>query len=157
MSIGKEDPITKEEGIKIGVTVRKNHVITNRYPYVKTEYYGIFGIGTEKYLELMQIAIEQGILFKSGAFIKIPDENGDPIVVNGEKMQWQGNAKFRQYCIDHQDFFEELKAKINKNNVVKSLSDDEIKKIQEEEKLDEELSNKINEDEDIIQKSKKKK
>lgn len=157
LSIGKEDPITKEEGVKIGVTVRKNHVITNKYPYVKTAYYGIFGVGTEKYLELMDIAIKQGILIKSGAFIKIPDENGDPLIIDGEKMQWQGVTKFRQYCIDNQDFFEELKSKINKKEIVESLSDNEINEIQEEQQLDEELSNQLNEDEDIIKKSKKKK
>lgn len=158
-SISDGDPIKKEEGVKISFSVRKNHVITDRYPYVKTEYYGIFGQGTEQYLELIELAIENGLLIKSGAFIKVPDENGDPLVVNGEKMQWQGTAKFRQYCIDHKEFFDNLKNKvINTQTGFEKLSDSEVEEIkQEEASIEEAIKNEEQLEEDLISKSKKKK
>lgn len=123
-SISKEDPIAKEEGIKIGVSVTKNHVITDRFPYLKIEYYGMFGQGTEIYLEAIDLAVAQGILIKAGAFIKLPDENGDPMIINGEKMQWQGTAKFRQYCIDNPEFFNNIRNKLN--GETQELSEEEI-------------------------------
>jgi recombination protein RecA len=156
LSIQEADPIKREEGVKIGLTVRKNHVITDKFPYVKTEYYGIFGQGTEKYLELINIAVDNGIIAKAGAFYKVPDENGDPQIVNGEKMQWQGTAKFRQYCIDNPAFYEDLVNKVEGNVVVEQLSSDEVDKIKAEEaKLENDAD--LNLDDDVIEKANKKK
>lgn len=124
-SIQESDPISREEGVKIAFSVTKNHVVTDRFPYLKTEYYGIFGQGTEIYLEAIDLAINQGILVKSGAFIKLPDADGNPIVLeDGTKMQWQGTAKFRQYCIDNPEFFQDLKNKIE--GKVERLSSEEV-------------------------------
>ena len=69
-SIQESDPISNEDGIKIGLTVKKNHCTPSVNPYLKTDYYAIFGEGIEQYLETLQNAIEQGILVKGGAFIR---------------------------------------------------------------------------------------
>lgn len=152
-SIGPEDPISKEEGVKIGVSIRKNHVVTNRCPYLKTEYYGIFGKGTEVYLEAIELAVEKGLIVKGGAFYKVPDENGNPVILeDGTKMQWQGTAKFRQYCIDNPDFFKDLTDKIG-NDTAKKMSDEEIQAaIKEEQEVEE-----IIEEADILKEAKKSK
>lgn len=131
-SIQESDPIGREDGIKVGVTVKKNHCVTDRFPYVKTEYYAIFGQGIEQYLQLIQRAIDEEVLLKNGSFIRDPDDNGDPKVINGEKMQWQGDKKLRDYLITHEDYFEELKSRISNNNIT-VLSDEEIEAIKEEE------------------------
>ena len=124
-SMSPDEPVKREEGIKIGVSVTKNHVVTNRFPYVKTEYYGIFGEGTEIYLEAIDLAERQELIVKSGAFIKIPDADGNPVILeDGTKMQWQGAAKFRQYCIDNPEFFTDLRNKIK--GVVENMTDEEI-------------------------------
>lgn len=145
-SISDADPIKREEGIKIGVTVTKNHAVTGRYPYLKTEYYGIFGQGTERYLEALDLAVDAGILLKAGAFIRVPDEEGNAVVLeSGDKLQWQGAAKFRQYCIENPDFFNELVSQLEgKTEVVSETELEEIKEIEEKEKefgkeLDKEL------------------
>lgn len=112
-SMGEGEPFKKEEATKIGVTVQKNHVVTDRFPYCKLEYYAVYGKGIDCYLEIAQLAIDAGILVKSGAFIKVPDENGNPkILEDGTKLQWQGNAKFKDYLIANPDFFEDLKSKL---------------------------------------------
>lgn len=117
LSIGSGDPIGKEEGIKVGFYVRKNHVITNAYPYVKVEYYGIYGKGTDTVLEAIELAIELGIVIKSSAFLKIPDENGDPKVLeDGTKLQWQGLSRFRNYCLENPEFFKDLVNQIESMN-----------------------------------------
>lgn len=146
-SIQESDPIKKEEGVKIGFSVTKNHVVTNRFPYLKTEYYGLFGVGTEIYLEAIDLAIKQGLLVKAGAFIKVPDEDGNPVVLeDGTKLQWQGTAKFRAYCIDNPEFFNNLKNKLTAK--VETLSDDEIQKAKEEN------DGNLDDIEDIIEESK---
>lgn len=147
-SIQESDPIKREDGLKIGVTVKKNHVVTDRFPYVKTQYFVIYGQGTEVYLEALDLALSQGILTKAGAYIRMPDENGDAKIVNGEKMQWQGAAKFRQYCMDNPQFFANIQSMI-KGEII-NMSDDEI----EEAKIEEEnIKNEIEETldpEDVI-------
>lgn len=156
LSIQETDPIKREEGVKIGLTVKKNHVITNKYPYVKTEYYGIFGQGTEKYLELIDIAVDNGIIVKAGSFYKVPDDNGDPQIVDGEKMQWQGTAKFRQYCIEHPEFFEDLVKKVEGNVTVEEMNSDEVEEIKAaEESFENDADLKL--DDDVIEKANKKK
>lgn len=129
-SIQESDPIKREDGMKISLTVKKNHVVTDRFPYVKTEYYAIYGQGIEVYLEVLDLAIKQGVLVKNGAFIKLPDEEGNAKVINGEKMQWQGSAKFRTYCVENPDFFEKIKLMI-KGDVVE-MTEEEIEEIKEE-------------------------
>lgn len=126
------DPISRDEGIKIGVTVKKNHCVPDRNPYVKTEYYAIFGEGIEQYLTLIDMAISQGILVQRGAFIREPDENGEPKVVNGQKMQWQGKNNLRNYLIENPDYFEELKAKVR--GEYEQLSDEEMEALKQEER-----------------------
>lgn len=133
-SIGESDPITKEEGVKIGVTVKKNHCVPDRNPYLKTEYYAIFGEGIEQYLTTLEAAVSQGILTQSGAFIKEPDEKGEPKVIDGVKYQWQGKEKFRQFMIENPEYFENLKAKVA--GEVKELTPEEIEQLKlEEEKM----------------------
>lgn len=149
-SIQETDPIKREEGMKIGVTVKKNHIVTNRYPYVKTDYYIVYGQGTEVYLEAIDLAIKQGILTKAGAFIRVPDENGDAKIVNGEKMQWQGTARFRAYCMDNPEFFERLKASIKGD--IALIDGEELSQIKAEEEKDNED---IGEIEDVIETAKK--
>ena len=142
-SMAPDEPVSKTEGVKIGVSVMKNHVVTNRFPYLKTEYYGIFGQGTEIYLEAIELASQQGLIVKAGAFIKVPDKDGNPIVLeSGEKMQWQGISKFRQYCIDNPVFFDDLRSKIEAS--VEIMSEEEVNSAKSAEKETEEIISEAN-------------
>lgn len=69
-SIGPGEPIDKTQGIKIGVTVKKNHCIPERgNPYCKLEYYAIFGKGIEQILTSIDKAIDAGIIERHGAWL----------------------------------------------------------------------------------------
>lgn len=133
-AISEADPIKKEEGIKVHVKVTKNHCVPDRNPYVQTDYYAIFGEGIEIYLTLIDKAVENGVLLKKGAFISDPDEEGNPKVVGEMKYQWQGNKRLRDYLIANEEYFEELKARVS-GNFVKSLSEEEINEIKQDEKV----------------------
>ena len=157
-SISDSDPIKKEEGVKIGVTVRKNHTVTNKFPYLKTEYYGLFGQGTEKYLEAIDLAMDAGIVKRGGAWYSILDENTGEIKLdkNNTPLKWQGLPKFRNYCKENPDFFNDLLSKLN--GKVEQLSEEEIDKILSLEEQEKGLAQDVDfEEEDIIKKSKKKK
>ena len=124
-SIGPGEPITKEEGVKIGVTVRKNHVMPDRFPYVKLEYYAVFGEGIETIFSALNSAIEKGICSARGAWIYQYDKDGN------EVNKWNGKAGFRTYMIEHPDEFQQLSDQIYGGT---KLSDEEIEEIKEDEK-----------------------
>ncbi len=122
------DPVTREEAIKVGVTVKKNHCVPDRNPYVKTEYFAIFGEGIEQYLSTLQVAIDQKVLIQNGAFIKDPDLRGDPKIVDGVKLQWQGKENFRNYMLENPAYFQEIQDRIGGNHIV-HLSDEELEEV----------------------------
>ena len=93
-SIGDGDPIGKEEGMKVCVYIRKNHINPSKFPYAKVTYYVIYGQGIETKLALMQRGLDCGILTKAGAYIKFVDKT------TGEVMSWQGKQAFRNALSD---------------------------------------------------------
>jgi recombination protein RecA len=131
-SIQEADPISREEGIKIGVNIKKNHCATTRNPYVKAVYYAIFNVGIETYLEALENAVAQNFLYKAGAFIReIDPATGDPrILADGTRLSWQGKTAFREFCIANPEYFESLMAKIKGEAV--QMSSEEIATIEEE-------------------------
>jgi recombination protein RecA len=129
-SIGDGDPIAKEEGIKINVTIKKNHCVPQKNPYVKATYYAIFGEGTEMYFEALENAIAQGIITGSG-WMREPDETGEPREWNGVPLKWQGKANFRKFCVENPDYFESLVSRIKGES--EQMTAEEIAAVKEEE------------------------
>lgn len=103
------EPYTKEQAMKIKVTVKKNHLVVDRYPYCEIEYYAVYNKGIDRNQEIITLALNQGIIVKSGPFLKILDDDGNVLVRDKIKYQWQGVAKLKDFCDSHPDFFEELK------------------------------------------------
>lgn len=93
-SVGDGDPIGREEGMKVMVYIRKNHVNPSIFPYSKVIYYVIYGQGIETKLALLQKGLDKGILTKAGAYIKFVDKE------TGEVMSWQGKQAFRNALSD---------------------------------------------------------
>ena len=130
-SINDSDPISREEGIKVGVTVKKNHCVPDRNPYVKCDYYAIFGEGTEKILTNLDRAIEAGILTKSGSWIYWYEADGET-----KRHAWQGKEKYRQFMRENPAVLQELLDALRNGGVatsVEQLSDEEIAAIKSEE------------------------
>lgn len=132
-SISKEDPIDKEEGIKVCLRVKKNHCTPRRNPYVQTTYYAIYDQGIERYLPLIARLTDEGILIKNGAFIKDPDENGEPKVIDDVKYQWQGSKALREFLVNNPAYYDELISRMQ-GSLIEDLSQEEIDSIKEEQK-----------------------
>lgn len=112
-SIQKDDPITKEEGQKIGVYVMKNHCNQTRYPYLRGDYYIKFGEGTQIFTEIIELSIENGTLTKGGGgWISETDiATGEPKVLkDGSLAKWHGMAKIKEYLEANPDYYEYLKS-----------------------------------------------
>ena len=145
--------------MKVACYVRKNRCVFDRNPYVKCEFFIVYGEGTEQALETLQVAIDKGIIIKSGAWFREEDPaTGDPKVLpNGDILKWQGKAAYKEYCLTHPDYFNDLQFRCGDN--IESLSQEEIAKIEEEEKITEEeiseLEKAINEEEKKSKKNKK--
>lgn len=149
LSVQATDPITAEEGMKIAAYVRKNRCIFNRNPYVKTEFFVVYGEGTEQILGTLDQAIKKEILNKAGAWIRELDpETGDPKVLqDGTVLKWQGKVAFKEFCKANPEYFEQLKHRCG-GSAIESLSEEEIAKLKAEEEEDAEVCADLN---DIIE------
>lgn len=139
--IQDSDPIAKEEGLKINVSINKNHCRQDRMPYLKTEYFVVYGQGTERSIEIIELAEKCGILTKKGSWYREYsgefDAKGNPlerILEDGTKAAWNGMKNTRAYILNHPDYFEYLVNKVeNFGQIdVENLSDDEIQKLEKE-------------------------
>lgn len=145
-SIQEADPVSRDEGMKIGVTINKNHCRQDRMPYLKTEYFVVYGQGTERSIEIIELAEKCGILTKKGSWYREYsgeyDTKGNPlerILENGTKAAWNGMKNTRAYILSHPEYFDYLVNKVeNFGQIdVETLSEEEIKKLEEEHKLEE--------------------
>lgn len=143
-SIQESDPISREEGVKIGLTVKKNHCVPTKNPYLKTDYYAVFGQGIEQYLEALENAVQQGILVKAGAFIKDLDISGEPKVRNETKLVWQGKEAFRTYLKYNPDYFKELLQRI-KGDVVQMTEEEIAQALADEEAIKNSVGDEVSE------------
>ena len=123
-SVGPSDPITKEDGIKIGVSVRKNHCMPSVNPYVKFDMYAIFGEGIDQIFQGLEEAMQLGFVEMKGAWINWIDFNGNI------RERWQGKNNFRTFMRENPEAWEEFSAMLSGN--VKQMTDEEIQQIQKE-------------------------
>jgi recombination protein RecA len=111
------DPIGKDEGMKIKVSVKKNHVCPRINPYVKVDHFVVYGEGTEVIMTTMQKAVEQNILKKTAGWISWPDK----------ELKWNGAKNFRTYMKENSDVFQTLRNIVNKN--IQGLTDEEMNEL----------------------------
>jgi len=130
-TIGAGEPISKEEGVHIAVSIKKNHCVPDRLPYKKFDYYAIFGEGTERILTAVKLLVTAGIMSVSGSSYVIYNEDGS------EFKKFIGKNKYRQFMIDNPDIFEELMKRLQSVipviSTVTDMSDEEVSSIQQEE------------------------
>lgn len=127
VSIQDSDPIKSDEGIKISVIVEKNHCNPRFFPYRKFVMYAIFDEGIETALPALQLAIDQGVLRRSGAHIYWDDPDSDT-----PRFHWTSKADYRGFMKEHPEVFKELLNKIQLQS--ETLSDEEVQELQKQER-----------------------
>ena len=148
-SIGPGDPITKEDGVKICVTIKKNHCRQDIFGYKKLEYYAIFGEGIEQILTVIPTAVEIGVLEKHGPWLYWNNPNGELI------EKFASKAAFREAMkndpVKWQKFLDQLDGK---ESTIEDVSEEEAEAIKADEKA---IESKIllDEDEPKTKKAKK--
>lgn len=131
LSIQDSDPIKRDEGLKIKLSVKKNHCITDRYPYVAVEYFVEFGHGIEKMLPVLAALIDMGAIEKAGAWLRMRDANGELM----PDWSWNGKAAYKADMVAHPEKFDTL-LKMAESKIITQLSDEEVKEIEQQEALD---------------------
>jgi recombination protein RecA len=127
-SIDQNDPITKETGMKIHATVKKNHAVIDRNPYCCVEYFVEYGKGIEQTMTLLKQLLEKGILTKRGAYIDLLDENGE----QQDGWTWYGKKAFKTDMEENPEKLTKLKGLIA-GSMTNNLSDAELAEIKAEE------------------------
>lgn len=125
-SVSDSDPIGKEDGVKIGVKILKNHCTPDKFAYVKFVYYAIFGEGIEQYLSTLDKARRQGIAECKGAWIYWYDSDGNV------KEKWNGKMSYRNYMIENPEIFKSFTEAVSPE--IKAMSGEEIEDIKQLEK-----------------------
>lgn len=135
-SVGDKDIIKKDEGLHINVSIKKNHCVPDRNPYVKFDYYIVFGQGTEQYASKINALTDAGIISYNAGNFKFYDVNGDEL----KEPKIRGRSKFCDYMKEHPDFFQSLLERLgNKGSTIQSMSEEDIAEAEKEEAEDEEI------------------
>lgn len=133
-SVLDTDPISKEEGMKIKVTCRKNHCICDRYPYGSIEYYVRYGEGVAWELELIQAVLDNGFLVQKGAWVYEVDANGETVNdERGNALKWNGKNALRNYILENEEYRKHLESLVNNTFAIDALEESEIKAIESDE------------------------
>lgn len=135
------DPIVgeKEQFMKIGAAVRKNHCTVTRNPYVRCDYFIEYGKGTDTTGEVLSVAINAGILTKTGAWIREYDAEGEVRKLDdGFECRWNGQKKLKEYVDLNPEYLEYLEARIS-GYEVQDMTEEEVKAIQDQENRDREF------------------
>jgi len=120
------DPVTREEGMKIGYIVKKNHCTPGaKRQYCKGEYFVTYGEGIDEIAPSIGWGLDLGILERHGAYLWWME--------NGElKQKFNSRAAFRAEMKANPKLWEEYYALIQGETVPEALTDDELKAIEEE-------------------------
>ena len=140
-------------------------------PYLRTDIFVRYGVGTERSVEIIELAEKCGILTKKGSWYREYsgefDSKGNPIeriLEDGTKAAWNGMKNAREYILTHPEYFEYLVNKVENFGTidVEAMSAEEIAEI-EKENLEQEKAaadigiDDVLEEPDTAPKSKKKK
>ena len=125
-AIKDSDPITKDEGMKIGYIVKKNHCTPGaKRQYAKGEYFVAFGEGIEEIAPSISWGIESGILVRHGSWLYWMD--GDK-----EKEKFASRAAFREAMKKDPEKWAEYYALVSGSAPTSDLTDEEIEAIEAE-------------------------
>lgn len=146
-SVTKSAPLPQDKsgnplGAVFNVKITKNHCMPESpYQYSKFSYYVVFGEGIEEIAPSIDWGVEAGILEKHGAWLWWMD--GKDV-----KEKFASKNAFRDFMKANPDKWNEYRSELNLDgtNDLERLSDDEIEKIESEEKaLSDELLSDIEE------------
>lgn len=130
-SLQESDPISKTEGIKVCLKIKKNHCITDRFPYLETIYYVEFGKGIEQILSLLNQLIDKGKLVQKGAWIYQYKDS----ITSEVAEKWNGRNAFKADMEANPEKLIKLKKMLSPN--VEVMGDKEVEAL---ERLDQEVA-----------------
>lgn len=128
-SIQAGDPIEKDEGLKIGYIIKKNHCTPGaKRQYCKGEYFVRFGEGTDEIAPSIGVGLETGLLERHGAWLwwMTPGDE-EP------RQKFKSKAEFVETMKTNEELWKEFYALVQGEVPQESLSDEEIAEIEAEE------------------------
>lgn len=108
IEVRRGDQIKKADkvlGHVIKTSIKKNKVAP---PHRTAEYSVYYGVGIDSIDEIANVATEEGVVKKAGAWLSFIDDFGAVIERNGEPCKWQGIEKFKTYLRENPAFYQEI-------------------------------------------------
>lgn len=126
-SVKKGDIIEPEQGVKIGVTIKKNHCCQGVFPYRKLEYYAEFGKGIEQIMSALNAACKKGMCSAKGAWVYWTDESGKL------KEKYNGKKAFHDAMESNPKLFKEFTNQLRGlGGGVETVTGEEAEKLEKE-------------------------
>lgn len=127
-SLQDGDPVGKDEGAHFKVSIKKNHCMPNKNPYVKFDYFIVFGDGTEMILSLVDKMVENNILSVNHGSYTVFDEEGN------ELQKIRGKNNYRNFMKENPELFNKLVSRLDgKDSTIKNMTVEEIEQAKQEE------------------------
>jgi recombination protein RecA len=146
----------KDECMRVRCKVKKNHCCPTKNPYVTVDYTVIIGKGTDTKGEIIEAAFNMGIAHKQGAWIRlypegaVPEKGNEMVLDNGDVCKFNGMAAYVEYLENNSELFEYIQDKVlsygGANNMVQSLSEEEISLLKEQNENDDAIDLNLLED-----------
>ena len=128
-SLKAGDPLTPEEGLKIGYIIKKNHCTPGaKRQYCKGEYFVRYGEGTDEVAPTIDIGIDVGVLERHGAWLwwMTPGQE-EP------RQKFKSKAEFVKTMKNNEELWKEFYSLVNGEIPQDNLTSEEIAEIEAEE------------------------
>lgn len=92
-------------GHLVKCSIKKNKVAP---PFQNTEYPVYYGLGIDKIDEIANVAVEEGIIKRAGAWFSYLNEDGEVIETPDGPRKWQGLERLKTNLREEPDFYQEI-------------------------------------------------
>ena len=132
LSIQKDDPIDKEDGVKIKADVTKNRLSGKKNPYKSATYYAKFDKGIDSVIPIPDCLKEKGIMTLSGAWWYYPSKENVQTVA-GVECKFSSRKNLLDVLYTNEEFFNYFLDLIDENDLVSNATDEDLEAIRKEE------------------------
>jgi recombination protein RecA len=124
--IESADGVSNEEYIKMNAKIAKNRCAKGN-PYVETTLMARYGVGIDRVMELLELAVAQNVIEKKAG------GNYRYVTNEGKELKWRGAKALMDFFDDKENksVFTEVEGKIDQGDIAtKQLSDEDMKQLE---------------------------
>lgn len=140
ISIGKDDPITKAEGVKINNKVKKNRRAGIHCPYTECTYYALFDKGIDSVVAMPALLKENNIFTVKGAHWYYYDNNNNIITIDGIEGHFSSKNELINVLRENKAWYDEMMHRLDGEGPKQQSQEEIDESVKEQEELENDFS-----------------